>query len=1011
MPNRLNRINLIVFFFVFFFSISLYSKEPTNRLTGKITDLKERNPIVGVNVYIKGTTKGTVTNIDGYYELEVPSGENIVVFSFIGYKTIEKKVNLTANKKIDVSLEAEDAVLGEVQITAQRRFFGNMDYGREIPTIKSNEIEKINSSNASDILHARVAGVWATKTSGAPGDQQKIRIRGQASFFSSAEPLYVIDGVPVPIVNLASLGIADLNMHDIENVTVLKDASSSALYGFQGGNGVILIDTKKTSADKINVSFKSGFQWLGQRYDLMNTKDFLESLDLAGKTIKSSIRSRYPEYSESLCNHDRQSEVFQQGKVQEYQLSGGGKTRFLNYYLSGNYTNHVGIIKNSEFNRYTLLVRVGTKTKGKLAVDASYRTSYQENINNQNQYMGNSIIFEGIAKPPCLECTPDSFLYNKQGTAFNRVLHNYYLMNSTYGTEYLFENAFHSYDIMSHSGSIMGRYQFSPHLSINLIESFMVRNSIYTENSLYRRVAYNELALAGKINLESDETVALLNHQVNVSYNKNIGLHTFDFLLAHRYYADNLHWQVDSLQNSLPSHYYLKNSMAGHGPHGSVIRKISSYVGHVSYNWSKRYFISAIANISRMREGLHVDYYAVFPSVSLNWNLAKELGLRDRTWLNEFNLYTNYGISGNYPLNGLSNDLYNTTISTLGRETGEYPALIQFANHKLRHENTSEFNLGFKGLFFNERVRLDAAYYSKKIGNQIIMRDIPYYYGAGKIYVNLGDIAVTGYEFDIETTLIEEKNFSWMVKGNFSKSKQKIVKLADHQGINFKSDDLLFPDFSIVENGQLGDIYGYQYLGKWTNEDEQSTDSRFAEFNGMKFLNADTARILKTYQIDENDQVVVGNSIPDFNWNLINSLRYKNLELDFVIYSSWGIQKFNVTRAGTFISGVNRDVIPFYTDSLQGITSGMFYRSSYFIDDASFIRLKNVSLRYTPLKRIMGCSYKLSLSFENLFTYTKYKGFDPEAAIFTDNNFTDNAVDRGAYPNPRSVFVSIEIKL
>lgn len=206
-------------------------------LKGNVSDYSTRETLTGVNVYIKGTTNGTVTNEQGFYTLETPAGNQTIVFSFIGYKTLEKEVSLSADKTLNIRLEASDELLGEVQITAQRRFFGNMEYGRELPSINAEAISKQNSGNASDILHARVAGVWVTKTSGAPGDQQKIRIRGQASFFSSAEPLYVIDGVPVPIVNLASLGIGDLNVHDIENVTILKDASSSALYGFQGGNG------------------------------------------------------------------------------------------------------------------------------------------------------------------------------------------------------------------------------------------------------------------------------------------------------------------------------------------------------------------------------------------------------------------------------------------------------------------------------------------------------------------------------------------------------------------------------------------------------------------------------------------------------------------------------------------------------------------------------------------------------------------------------------------------------
>jgi len=234
--------------------------------------------------------------------------------------------------------------------------------------------------------------------------------------------------------------------------------------------------------------------------------------------------------------------------------------------------------------------------------------------------------------------------------------------------------------------------------------------------------------------------------------------------------------------------------------------------------------------------------------------------------------------------------------------------------------------------------------------------------------------------------------------------------LADDQDMVFRSTDMLFPDFIISENGKLGDIYGYKYLGKWTSEDEQKKDIHYTQIKGFKYLNADT--VYSIYGVlTDNDKVVIGNSIPDFNWNLISSFRYRNFEFDFTLYSSWGMQKYNATRAGTILTGVNREVNQFYKDSLTGIGASQFYESSYFIDDASFIRLKNVSISYEPGKKLLGVNYRLSLSVENLFTITKYKGYDPEATTYTDNNFSDNAVDRGSYPNPKSVFVTIEIKL
>jgi len=1020
--NKIKHTALIIFLLQFGFTLSFAQPNATVVLSGSVSTNESHEKLIGVNVYLKGTTTGTVTNENGFYSLKLPEGNTTIVYSFIGYQTQEKSINLKGDKTVNVTLEQNEEMLQEISITSQRKFFGNMDYGRDIPTVKSEEIEKLNSTNASDILHARLSGVWATKTSGAPGDQQKIRIRGQASFFSSSEPLYVIDGVPVPIVNLASLGIGDLNMHDIESVTVLKDASSTALYGYQGGNGVVLIDTKQHSENKLDFSYRTGIQCLGKHYDLMNTEDFLNSLDLGKQNIKATSRNYFPEYTSELCSHDRQEEIFQKGYLQEYQLSGGGKLSNINYYLSGNYAKHQGIVKESSQEKYTFSARVGTTIGHKLALNISYRWNYQDNINNQNEYMGNQLIFQGISQVPCIECTPDSLYYDKaRKNKLSRLLMRYELLNSEKTPETLLADNLHSFNYYNNSGSLMARYQFNNHLSADIIESFMVRKSIFETNSDFFQVNMQSFYSKNHVDLKSNENIALVNHQINISYNRQIGVHGISLLAAHRFYSDNLWWNVDSLGSVIPEHFYLRNSMAGHGKTGSVIRRISSYIGHASYNYDNRYFVSAVANVSQLKEGLHVNYYTLFPSVSLCWNIAHESFFSNSPVLNELEIYCNFGTSGNYPLNGLSNDLiqhvpddyfnfvanaYIQLLDTISYTDENDKVIKQLANHNLKHETNTELDLGFKSSFFKDRLKIDVAWYSKKIGNQIILRDIPYYYGGGKMYLNLGDIAVNGYELGIEAIPFHTSTTSWVIQGNLSSSRQKVTRLADGQEMLFNSSDLLFPDFRIKEGGKLGDIYGYGYVGKWTDEDNLKNDLRYAESTHVKFLNPDTIN----HYIDGNDKLVIGNSIPKFNWNLMSSFQYKEFGVEVVIYSSLGFQKYNTTRAATYITGVNRELVAMYADTLVSPRIGYFYPSSYFVEDAGFVRLKTLSFSYEPQKKLAGINWKITLGFENLVTLTKYKGYDPEATIFTDNNFSDNAVDRGAYPNPQSLFFIINLK-
>lgn len=273
------------------------------------------------------------------------------------------------------------------------------------------------------------------------------------------------------------------------------------------------------------------------------------------------------------------------------------------------------------------------------------------------------------------------------------------------------------------------------------------------------------------------------------------------------------------------------------------------------------------------------------------------------------------------------------------------------------------------------------------------------------MFVNMGNIDIRGYEIGFEAVPVSLNDLQWAINGNISSGTQKVVKLSDNQDMQFKSDDILIPDFIIKENGRLGDIYGYKLIGKWTEEDKLAKDKRYAGYYGYKFLKPDSTSSV----LNEKDKTVIGNSIPKFNWNMNSSFSYKEFSFDFTIYSVWGMQKFNATRAGTYITGVNREMNAYYQERTSIVKQTYFYQSSAFIEDAGFVRLKNISLSYAPGKKVWGFLYKFSAGLENLYTYTRYRGYDPESTIYTDNNFSDNAIDKGAYPSPKSFYATLNI--
>ena len=1007
--NQPFKVLLLVFCLVCCAQSLIAQEKQFYTLSGRVLDSVSNESLIGVNIVDTGLKSGAVSDAQGRFSFRLGPGKYALVFSYVGYKKKEVQLTITKDLSLNILLVPDEIGIGEVKVVAQRKFFGNMDYGRDIPSIEAEVIGKQTINNASDILHARVAGVWATKTSGAPGDHQKIRIRGQSSFFSSAEPLYVVDGVPVPIVNMSSLGIADLNIHDIENVTVLRDASSSSLYGFQGGNGVVLIDTKKGGGQvKFNFLTRQGYHWQSEFYDLMNTPDFLTSLDSARSIIKSQVRPIYPPASDTLCSHNRQEEFFSPGNSQEYQFSASGSKKSVNYYFSGNYLDHKGTLPNTRYTRYTLSTRLSRVFWKKLAIDLGYRGSWQNNENNQNEYKGNRLLFDGISKAPCLECTPDSLFYNERDALLYRThYYGYYSLSNPELPGSIIEDNTHTLQINNHVLSAAVRFQINDQFHMDVMESFMSRPSLYESHFVYDKYFENRVhATRYEVALESHENVLLFNHQINLSYNNIFGKHTFGALLAHRFYKDNLWWELDSLEGSIPGHYILKNSMSAYGPEGSVVRTISSYITHLSYNFHEKYFFSATANLSHIKEELYTNYYSLFPSIALSWDLAREFNLHQNSKIKMFKLYVNWGQSGNYPLNGLGNELYRDVPYTLSDKTDYAPAVEQLANHNLRHENTRETDFGMQSIFFNGRVAFSAVYYTKTLSDMIILRDIPLYYGGGKQYLNVGAMSITGYEFVLELIPIQKANWYWSLMMNYSSSKQHVKQLTEEGSLIFNDPDILFPDFNIKEGDALGNIYGYKYLGKMTEQDWQSNSNSIVRYQKEKFLNADST----DSELTVKDKIILGNAIPDFMVNMTNTIQYKNLSVDFVWYAVKGVSKYNATRAATVLKGVNREANDFIADSVMIMKSSYFYETDIFVEDASFIRLKSVTFNYSPYKKIFDkVKMELSLSFLNPVTFTRYSGFDPEATIFTDNNFSDNAVDRGAYPSPKSFYATINL--
>jgi TonB-linked SusC/RagA family outer membrane protein len=1003
----------------------------TVNIKGYIKDADNGELLVGATIKIIKVKKGINTDGKGFYSVNVENDSEIKLeFSYIGYKN--KQLSFYAHKDtlINQALTKDTVQLAEVTVTRQHNFWGNMENGRNISTIGVKKIELLNSNNASDVLQASMPGVWSTNSSGAPGDHQKVRIRGISTIFGCSDPLYIIDGVAVPIVNLHSLGIADLNTSDIDNVTVLKDAASTALYGYQGANGVVIIETKQKKGNSVSFSTRFGVQQVPKYYDLMGTKQFYATMDSAivNKILTSKFSSFYPAYSNSLSDDNWQKHIFRDGIVKDYQLSGSTSIGKTSLNLSGNYYTQDGIITNSTYDKYSLSGRVDRSFSDKLSIDINFRGSIQKNRNNLDTYNGNNLIIEGINKSPCYTSTPDSLYryYDPNYRTYFPSNRNYYdykltVFNAKYGVNStghpMLNNAEsvdsvlqeNSYKLLERTGAInlVAKYLITGNLYFNASASASVREKLYSMNvKHYKYTDENNY-------MKSNEHYILYSSQLNLTYDKYFGQQQLNVVAGYRNYSDNAYWNVDTIQdsNNLQS-TWLSNSMAVYSNNASVTRQIQSLALHANYNFKKKYNASVLFNYEQLNINQVINNSMLFPSLALSWDISREIFLNELKWLNQLSLFVNVGKSGNYPINTLAKDYYNnvTYYYFTNGELLNSKAVTQFANHYLKPELVNEYNLGMKVSILDNRVKLNIDYYNKTNNNLTIIRDIPASYGGGKIMLNIGKVTNTGTDLNIEIEPIRTQDFSWYSNFVISANKQLIKNIGN--GLDkmefINTSDLLVPQFEVALNSAVGVIKGYKYIGPWTAEDTKLNDKRFKKSTGSKYLAVDTT----STKLSSADYVTIGKTLPDYTWNWDNQFVFKNFSLDLLWYAVKGVNKFNATRASTYMSGLNSEVEGFVNRGDASLTDSRFYRSSYFVEDASFVRLKRLTFSYQfPKKVFKYADLRMSMSLENFITLTKYKGYDPEASIYTDNSFSDFGVDRGAYPNPKSVFFSININL
>jgi len=1000
-------------------------KSAKSQVEGFVFDATNNEPLPGATINLKNKQLVTITNNDGFYNISA-SNNDTLVFSFLGYKTYEVVVG--GDKKIVVSLQENRQKLNEIVVVGygvQRR----KELTGAISTVNRAHLEYNVSPTVDALMSGAVAGVNVSQSSGQPGAPSSIRIRGGNSINADNNPLYVIDGFLIysnstsrktgfTSIEGESNPLDLLNPSDIESIEVLKDVSATAIYGSRGSNGVILITTKKGKKNGYSIDYKytAGISNSSKKLNLLNAEQWAK--------IQKDYFLNKPGYSdEQILNlgdgYDWQNAVLQTGMTNNHSLSISSGNEQIQYIVSLNYLNQEGIILNSGFERFNGRLGLRNKLSDKLSIglDISSTTSTQNSLTTFEGVSYNSSPYsKGIANSLtyALYIPPVVPFKNKSGDNFN--------YNNPFEYAYLREGNKTANPIsdllnstaQTNNNVLLGNLnaQYSP--IKELIVKFSIGNNISNTIQKFYSPSYTALGLEPDgIGGKGHKLSNILLTELTLTYSRHINdKHAFDVLVGTTYEKTRTNYDgmqsagftneslgADNLQDGLP---YGKRPVFS----GSSQNKLYSILGRVNYSLYDKYHLTANFR-SDYSTNFAANYkWGYFPSIGLSWNINEENYFKyNLPAINIIKLRASAGSVGNQEIDSY---LYLKTL-----EAGHYGnqtvyGIGNIGNDNLKWETTSQYNLGLDIAFFNSRFSFTTDIYYKKTSDLLL--EIPPTIGQEKSQmVNVGNVVNKGIEFSLNNTLIDNSKTRWNLSANIAKNLNKITRLTDDgRDIYPNSNEILRVGESI------GSFYGLVFDGVVQTSEDVSLLPTTPSYTQPQPGDPKFKDVIKDNHIDKNDRVVLGSRQPDFTYGISNSIKYENFDLFFLFQGSQGNKVYNQLRRYLESAGDAYNSSAVLLDSwTEDKPSGTIPRitnvplsselDSRYIEDASYLRLKTLTIGYSLDKRLLP-SLKLNIrlfaTVQNLFTITGYKGYDPEIA---------GGIDLGTYPMSRTVLFGTNI--
>lgn len=982
------------------------------QVNGTVTS-KNGQPIPGVNVLIEGTSSGTTTDFDGNYVIEVPGENSIINFSYVGF--VPQAVTVGTQTTINVVLEEKLESLEQIVVIGygQRR---KSDLTGSVTSVAAEEINAFPAVSAAQTLQGRAAGVNVQSTNGGePGAPIKIRVRGSTSINASGDALFVVDGF---------IGGALPPPDDIESIQILKDASSTAIYGARGANGVVIVTTKKGKKGKMQVDFNTSYstQEVLNRLDMLNGDQFRSYLDVASQGG----------YVPLGANTDWQDQIYRTGSISNYQLAVSGGSENAKYYLSGTFFDQEGVIIESNLERFSFtsnvtvdfsdFVKIGFNTFGSRNTTDGVRTQEGSGGTANVGVVGSAYRFSPDAP---IRDADGNFVTNTIGDGIDNPV--------AIARGFVNEN-------------INDRFQTNIFADLNLVGGLNFKSTLgYGIRNGRRGQFFPSTVLAGA----AQNGRAVVDFQKRTSViSENYFTYKDDFSFARLEvtagysYQKNTDEDYQAQASNFPSDQVsFRNLSAGSVPgvpRSSLrILELSSYFGRVNFDVLDRYLFTA----SLRRDGSSTfsenNKWGYFPSGAFAWNMGNESFLEDSNTISQWKWRVSYGITGNP-----STDAYESIselrpiYSIQGNEQVIALAIDRLESSNLKWEETAQLNVGLDLGFFNNRINLTADYYKMNTTDLLLTTPLPQIVGIAdaSLFLNAGEIENRGFELEISTKNLTG-NFTWNTDLNISRNENEVVELVGDDRIEVSTSPghlLANVTTSLIEVGQpVGVFFGFIYDGVYQVADELNgtilPGATFEqEAGGARFRDISGPDGVPDGQLTEDDRTIIGDPNPDFIFGFNNTFGYKGFDLNVFFQGSYGGDMLNFTAletdTGNGGSNATTAILDAWTSSnpntdVPAINGARAPRiSTRWVEDGSYVRLKNVTLGYSLSNRVLEqlklSKLRLYISGQNLLTLTDYSGLDPEVLYQSANRRERNingGFDYASYPNVRQLTLGLNV--